>query len=385
MEKSYKYRIYPNAGQRDQIARTIGCARWVYNRCLDICIAEHEAGRAKPSTYDLQKLLPQWKRSEAPWLKEADSTALQASVEHLGRAYENFFRAPGKVGFPKFKSKRGSRQTYRSKNVKGTIAIADSRHIKLPKLGLVRAKVSRQIEGRILSATVEAAPSGRYYVSLCCTDVPTPVMEPGAVEVMGVDAGIHDLAVTSVGKRYANPKAAAKLSKKLKREQRRLARKQKGSKRRDKQRRKVARVHERIADARRDTLHKATTAIIRESQAVAVEDLNVKGMVRNHHIAAAVVDASMGELRRQLAYKAEWYGREYMEVGRFYPSSKTCSECGHVFGGLTLVMRTWVCPACGAHHDRDYNAAKNIAAEGARLLKEQQGTAGHAGTRARAA
>lgn len=385
MEKSYRYRIYPNAGQREQIARTCGCCRWVYNKALETRSAAWERGRSTISCNDLIKMIPVWKK-ENPWLAEADSIALQQAVRDLDQAYRNFFREPGKVGFPRFKSKRGSRQTYRTQNNadKG-IAVADSRHVKLPKLGLVRAKVSRPVEGRILSATVEAAPSGRYYVSICCTDVPEPHMEPGGVEVMGVDAGIADMAVTSDGTRYANPRAAAKLQKKLRREQRRLSRRQKGSRRYEKQRRKVARVHERAADARRDAQHKASTAIIRESQAVAVEDLNVAGMMRNRHLAAAVADAGMGELRRQLEYKSRWYGRAYVEVGRFYPSSKACSACGQVFGGLTLAMREWECPACGAQHDRDLNAALNIAAEGARLLAERQGTAGHAGTRAQAA
>ena len=385
MEKSYKYRIYPNAAQRELIARTCGCARWVYNKALETRSAAWERDKSTISCNDLIKTIPVWKK-ENPWLAEADSIALQQAVRDLDKAFQSFFREPGKVGFPRFKSKHKSRMTYRTQNVAGKgVAVADPRHVKLPKLGLVRARVSRPAEGRILSATVETAPSGRYYVSLCCTDVPEPAMEPGTVEVMGVDAGIRDLAVTSDGARYANPRAAAWLQKKLAREQRRLHRRQKGSKRRERQRRKVARVHERIADARRDALHKATTAIIRESQAVAVEDLNVAGMARNHRIAAAVADASMGELRRQLAYKAAWYGRAYVEVGRFYPSSKTCSACGQVFGGLALSMRAWDCPACGAHCDRDLNAALNIAAEGARLLAEQSGTAGHAGTQAKAA
>lgn len=382
MEKSYKIRIYPNAAQREQIARTCGCARWVYNRALEVRKAAWADSGETPHVNEVVKMIPGWKRKN-PWLAEADSMALQQAVRDLGRAYDNFFRTPGKVGFPRFKSKHASRQSYRTQNIAGKgIVVADPRHVKLPKLGLVKARVSRPVEGRILSATVEAAPSGRYYVSLCCADVPEPAMEPGPVEVMGVDAGIADLAVTSDGHRYANPRAGAKLAKRLKREQRRLSRKQRGSKRHARQKRKVASTCERAADARRDCMHKSTTAIIRESQAVAVEDLNVAGMMRNHHIAGAAADASMGELRRQLEYKAKWYRRGYVEVGRFYPSSKTCSSCGHVFGGLTLSMRAWDCPECGACHDRDLNAAINIAAEGKRILKDQDGTAGHAGTQA---
>ena len=381
MQAAYVFRMYPNASQRAAIAQTFGCCRWVHNRCLELRQeAYRETGKA-PSANDLIKLIPGWK-GESPWLAAADSVALQQAVRDLDRAYRNFFRAPGKVGFPRFKSKRG-RQSYRTQCPKGrgTVEVVDRRHVKLPKLGLVHAHVTREVEGRILSATVSRTPSGRFFVSLCVERPGAGGWEiPGnAPEVTGVDAGIADLATTSGGKKFANPKAAARLGRKLAREQRRLSRKQKGSKNHERQRLRVARAQERMANIRKDALHKATTAIVRESKAVAVEDLNVSGMARNHRLARAVSDASMSEMIRQLEYKCARHGRRFVKVGRFYPSSKACSACGHVLGELPLSVRSWECPECGAIHDRDVNAARNIAREGARIL-DDEGTAGLVGT-----
>lgn len=382
MERAFEFRIYPNEAQRAQIERTFGCCRWVYNKCLETRRAEYAAAGKSSSVYDLQKMIPGWKKAEAPWLAEADATALQSSVVDLGRAYEGFFRRVrrgGAPGFPRFKSKHDPRQSYRSKRVGDNIAVVDAKHVKLPKLGPVKARVSRAPQGRIVNATVKRTPTGKYFVVLCCTDVPWPHMPAGKAEMVGVDAGIKDLAVCSDGRRFANPRNLAKAERRLAREQRRLSRKQKGSKNRGKQRLRVARCHENVANRRKDALHKATTAIIREIQAVAVEDLNVKGMMSNRKIAKAAADASMGELGRQLRYKAVWYGRGYVEVSRWFPSSRLCPECGCVFAGLELSMREWECPECGALHDRDLNAARNIAAEGRRIL---EGSAGHARTEA---
>lgn len=379
---AYEVRIYPSASQRAQIERTFGAVRWVYNKCLETCKDAYGETGKSPTRWRLDKMLPGWK-AELPWLKEADSTALQSAVQDLSRAYDNFFRrckTGGAPGYPRFKSKRDVRQSYRSKRVGGNVAVPDARHVKLPKLGLVKARVSRPVEGRILSATVKRAPSGKYFCVLSVADAPVAPMPEGAVPVMGVDAGIASLAALSTGEKVANPKALARSEAKLAREQRRLSRRQKGSKRREKQKRKVALVHERIANQRKDALHKATTRIVRESQAVAVEDLNVRGMERNRHLAKAVADASMSEMIRQLGYKCAWHGRTFVKVGRFYPSSKTCSTCGHVLDELPLSVREWTCPVCGASHDRDLNAAVNIAREGARLLNRADGTAGLAGT-----
>lgn len=380
MERAYEIRIYPNASQRALIERTFGCCRWVYNRCLETKKAEYERTGNSPTVYRLQKLVTAWKREEAPWLSEVDSHALQQAVVNLGRAFDGFFRRcklGGRPGYPRFKSKRDNRQSYRTN---WGIAVQDVGHVKLPKLGTVKARVSRVPEGRVVNATVKRTPTGKYFVTVCCADCPAPDMPEGSVEVMGIDAGIHYLAARSDGQVVANSKSLAKSQKRLAREQRRLSRKRKGSNRRSKQRVRVARVHEKIANQRKDAIHKATTSAVRESQAIAVEDLNVEGMRRNRHLAKAVSDASMSEMIRQLAYKCAWYGRAFVKVGRFFPSSRTCSACGHMNPGVVLGVEKWTCPVCGAEHDRDFNAAVNIAREGARLLAEGNGTAGLAGT-----
>ncbi len=377
MERSYEMRIYPNARQRELIGRTFGCCRWVYNKCLEERRAAYESTGKSPTRFQQDRMLPSWK-AENPWLMEADSHALQQAVADLDRAYQNFFRRcrqGGRPGYPRFRSKRDARQSYRTSQ---GVSVPDARHVKLPKLGLVKARVSRGIEGRVLSATVKQVPSGRYFVCLCCTDCPEPEAAPGAIAVLGIDAGVHDLMVRSDGVKIASPRALARSERRLAREQRRLSRKRKGSASRRKQKRKVARIHERIADQRKDAIHKATTDAVRESQAIAVEDLDVRGMERDRRLAKAVADASMSEMLRQLEYKCSWHGRRFVKVSRWYPSSKTCSCCGHVLEELPLSVRAWTCPACGARHDRDLNAAANIAREGARLLEE--GTAGPAGT-----
>lgn len=378
MERGYEFRIYPTESQMDKIERTFECCRWVYNRALEMRMKAYNRRGESISCYDSIKMITVWKKA-FPWLSEADAVALQQALRDLDKAYSNFFRNKGRVGFPKFKGKKDRHHSYRTQNGGGSISVPDTKHIKLPKLGLVKARISRPVEGRIVNATVKRTPSGKYFAVLCCTDCPQPQMPLGPVEVMGVDAGIKDIAVCSDGTRFANPRNLAKSEKKLSREQRRLSRKKNGSKNREKQRIKVARCHEKVANQRKDALHKATAAIIRESQAVAVEDLNVKGMMANRHIAKAVADASMGEMLRQLRYKAAWYGREYVEVSRWFPSSKLCADCGCIFSGLTLAMREWDCPECGAHHDRDLDAARNIAEEGRRIL---EGTVGHTGTAA---
>lgn len=383
MERAYEYRIYPNASQRELIERTFGCCRWVFNRCLETRKAQYERTGKSSTCYELQKMVTALKKApETSWLAEVDSHALQQAVVNLDRAYKNFFRRVkegGKPGFPRFKSKAETRQSYRTN---WGVSIADAGHIKLPKLGRVKARVSREPEGRIVNATVKRTPTGKYYCVLTCTDCHEPRAPQGRVDVMGVDAGVKDLMVRSDGHRVANPKSLAKEERRLAREQRRLSRKRKGSANRAKQRRRVALVHERIANRRRDAIHKATTDAVRESQAIAVEDLNVAGMKRNRSLAKAVSDASMSEALRQLEYKCAWHGRDFVKVGRFYPSSRTCGDCGAVYDGLTLSMREWTCPECGVVHDRDLNAARNIAREGRRILEGS--TVGHTGTGAKA-
>lgn len=373
MEKTFEYRIYPNIAQQELLQKTFGCCRYVFNKVLAIRQEEYKVSKKSKGINSYITQIPTWKKTEAPWLAEVDSMALQQALRDLDKAYKNFFRNPGKVGFPKFRSKHNNRKSYRTNN----IALIDTKHVKLPKLGLVKARISRPIEGRILSATIKQVPSGKYFVTICCADIENPPMLHANTEILGIDAGIHDIAICSNGKRCKNPKILAKQEKKLIQEQRRLSRKQKGSANRTKQRLKVAKVHEKIANARKDTLNKFTTYAVRESQAIAVEDLNIKGMQKNHHLAKAISDASMSEMIRQLEYKCAWYGRDFVKIDRFYPSSKTCSRCRYKYNELTLAERAWDCPSCGAHHDRDMNAAINIARVGGKLL---EGTAGLAET-----
>ena len=304
------------------------------------------------------------------WLKEADSRALQSALKFLDVAYQNFFRRlkkGEKPGFPTFKRKHESRQSYTTRCTDKNIQIFE-RAVKLPKLGKVKCRVSKHVQGRILSATVSLAPSGKYFVSLCCTDVFIDTL-PSNGKSVGIDLGIKSLVVSSDGFTYQNHKYFASSQKKLAKLQRQLSRKTKGSKRRDKARQKVARLYERITNQRNDMLHKLSTKLVRENDIICMEDLAIKNMVKNHKLAKFIADASWGEFRRQLTYKAKWYGRELIVIDRFYPSSQLCSACGARWSGTKdLSVREWTCPVCGAVHDRDVNAAKNILSEGLRIL-----------------
>lgn len=355
----YKFRIYPNCTQQQQINRTLGCARFVYNHFLAIRRDEWKANHNSLIYVKTSKLLTDLKKREnTSWLSEADSQALQNSLRDLDRAYQNFFKK--RAGYPRFKSKHSHSQSYRTTNINNNVRIVDKK-IRLPKLGFVKIKQSRTFEGRILNATVSHTASGKYFISLCVEMDKEKLISANDGKQIGIDVGLKEFYTDSNGNTVANPRVLKKLSKKLAREQRRFSHKMPKSRNREKARIRVARVYERITNIRKDFLHKLSTQLTRENQTIAVEHLNIKGMLKNHRLAKSISDVSWSEFFRQLEYKTELHGGELLKIDMFYPSSQLCSNCGYQNAEIkNLSVREWTCPKCGTHHDRDFNAAKNI-------------------------
>lgn len=372
--KAYKFRIYPTEEQEIFFAKTFGCVRKVYNLMLNDRKKAYEEVKNDPSK-KMTFPTPAKYKKEFPFLKEVDSLALANAQLHLDKAYKNFFRDKS-VGFPRFKSKKNPVQSYTTNNQNGTVALIDSKFIKVPKLkSLVRIKLHRQPKGMIKSATISRHASGKYYISLLCKEEINEL--PKTNSAIGIDLGITDFAILSDGQKIDNNRFTSKMEKKLKREQRKLSKrallaKNKGiplseAKNYQKQKRKVARLHEKVMNQRTDFLNKLSTEIIKNHDIICIEDLNVKGMLRNHKLARSISDVSWSSFVAKLQYKADWYGREIIKVDTWFPSSQICSECGHKDGKKPLDIREWTCPICHTHHDRDINASINILTEGLRI------------------
>ncbi|MFC9278879.1 RNA-guided endonuclease InsQ/TnpB family protein [Streptomyces collinus] len=360
VKRAFKYRLYPTDEQAAELSRTFGCVRLVYNKALEERTRAWYREQRRLSYVQSSAALTEWKKTEElAFLAEVSSVPLQQALRHLQTAFGNFFAKRAK--YPRYKSRKKSRAS-----AEYTRSAFKWREGKLTLAKMVRPldiRWSRPLPDGVepTTVTVSRDPAGRWFVSLLCEDTITPV--PATTAAVGIDAGITSLVTLSTGEKITNPKHERRDRARLARAQRELSRKVKGSVNREKARVKVARIHVRIADRRRDFLHKLSTRLVRENQTVVIEDLTVRNLLKNHSLARAISDASWTELRSMLEYKCAWYGRELVVIDRFFPSSKLCGNCGTVRGKLPLNVREWTCD-CGAVHDRDVNAARNTLAAG---------------------
>ena len=356
-----KIRIYPSITQVDKLAKAFGCARWYWNNSLAETQKIYQATGKGLGQFQLNARLLQLK-SEVTWLAETHSQVLQSVSLNLSRAFVNFFERRAK--YPQFKHKHHKQSIQYPQGVK----VMEGCKVYLPKIGHIKAVVHRELVGTIKTVTVSRDPSGKYFASILTENgVDAPAASLNG-KMLGIDVGLTDLAVTSDGSKFSNPKHVAKAQKNLARKQQHLSRKVKGSNTRNKARLRVAKAHERVANARKDYLHKLSTRLVNENQVIAVEDLHVKGVMKNHNLARAIGDAGWGAFTNMLKYKTARAGKGYIEVNRFFASSKTCSCCLHAQAKMPLEIRMWTCDKCGTKHDRDINAAINIRNEAQRMI-----------------
>ncbi|MBS4218603.1 IS200/IS605 family element transposase accessory protein TnpB [Bacillus sp. FJAT-49711] len=388
VNRAYKFRIYPTKTQEVLIAKTIGCCRFVYNYFVGKqkgkdaywhMVAEMvQNGQLPRNNWKGEffhknksiKALPELKK-HYPFLKEIDSIALQKSVEIVHEAYRRYYKKQNDE--PRFKSKRNPVQSYTTKYVNGNIAVL-GKHIKLPKLGLVRFAKSREVHGRIINATIRRNPAGKYFVSILVEVDIQPLLKTGSS--IGVDVGLKDFATLSDGTVYKNPTFFRALEEKLANAQRVLSRRQVGSTNWHKQRVKVAKIHEKITNSRQNMLHKISTHLVKNHDLIGMEDLAVKKMLKNVHLAKAISEVSWSQFRTMLEYKAKWYGKQVVLVARNFASSQLCSHCGHKHKAVKdLALREWTCPSCECLHQRDLNASINLRNEALRLTAGTVGIA----------
>ena len=376
--RSYKYRFYPTQEQEVLLAKSFGCARLVYNRFLALKNQAYQDHKINVSFPDACFLLTlDKKKDEFSFLNEVSNSMLQQSLRNADAAYQNFFKK--KANYPRFKNKWG----------KQSIRFMDKRFRYDGKYSIILAKMDSPLKikwsrtiprgAKVKSVTVSKEPSGRYFISFLCEDSVAQKIKTD--KTIGLDWGLKDFITTSDGERVISPKHYRQAEKKIAKAQRDLARKTKGSNNRQKAKVKVAKAHAKVANQRKDFLHKLSSTIVHENQVICIEDIAVKNLSRNRHLSKSILDSGWGEFVRQLEYKSQWYGRSLVKVGRFFPSSKTCSHCGCVKDHLNLSERSWTCSECGVVHDRDYNASVNIKAEGTAVLARGEESSGPSAVR----